>query len=1074
MAVGWLWGSLCCLLAGVAWAANYPPRYSLYTGGAVPLSQGQGPAPAAQGSPQAQPGARPASRHRNWCAYVVTRTVSCVVEDGVDTFVKPDYQPCGWGQLQCPRIVTYRSYLRPRYKVAYKTVSDMEWKCCHGYSGDDCLEGPAQGPPLTTTRPRPKPSRPTLSGFGNPLSGLGGEGRGDAEKVKQLEEKVQTLSKQLEDLQATTEKLLQEGSKAVELSLNGKQLADAAAQPEMKETLNKIQRHLQHLDNRISSHDAELTNLSNGQGPGQGPGAPQGGALLLQEVERRVQESCAACLAGSEGLRRQQAEDRERMRGLEKLISSVDQRNREAVESIQRHVSGLAGRLPTACCSQLDELRGRMGDLERRLDSVSGSFTMLNGRLDHELAGLEPAGAGRGRLAEVERRLNATQRSLEEHYAQQQPHLPSQLVGELSGRLSGAEGELANVAGQLSGFQGHVHQALANLSQDVETLKDSVAQSGAVLMELQGQGVGCSQPCPTPHAPSLGSQDSQISNILSDLERRVQDNEGQLRTLGSNVHQLGSSGVGLAGSVRALQAEGKKLRELVGANGESLVRLVAEIGKLETQLLGTGGSATDPTAKDLALFFNRTGARLGQLEAELRGLSGAVRAEQRGCSQACAALQDEVGRLRGEVVACACPLLPRKPEQGREPVEAHKPLDGFSVFGGTSAVDLKSLQGELSEVILSFSSLNDTLRGLQTTVDKHQTDLHELGSTKDRIIAEINKVQAEATERAAESEERLEGVTRQLHHLGGTLRGEAGECRRAAGGLEQRLAKLEGVCERLDAVSGSLRKVKEGLSKHVTGLWGCLQEVNGTLRTHGALLDKLQDARLGTVHPRLGALNASLLRLQGEVHNLTRQDLAGPPGPPGPEGPMGRSGPPGPAGPAGKDGEQGPMGPPGFPGEQGPVGKADVGPRIAFSAALTSRHEEPGTIPFDRLLVNDGDAYDPDTGIFTVPVAGRYFVSAVLTGHRNEQLEAVLSRSNQGIARSDSGGYQPEGLENKPVAENQPNPGSLGVFNLLLQLEAGEPLCVDLVTGRLAYSADEPLTVFSAVLLYPGEGGEVG
>uniref|UniRef100_A0A8C4Y062 Elastin microfibril interfacer 1 n=1 Tax=Gopherus evgoodei TaxID=1825980 RepID=A0A8C4Y062_9SAUR len=879
-------------------------------------------------------------------------------------------------------------------------------------------------------------------GSGGPGSALCSAGRGDAEKMKQLEEKVQTLSKQLQELQATTEKALQEGSRAVELSLSGKQPADAAAQPEMKETLSKIQRHLQHLDNRISSHDAELTNLSNGQGPR----APQGGALLLQEVERLVQESCATCLAGSEGLQRQQAEDRERMRGLEKLISSVDQRNREAVESIQRHVSGLAGRLPKDCCSQLDELRGKVGELERRLGGVSGSFTMLNERLDHELASLAPAGAGQGgqvlegRLVEMERRLNATQRSLEQHYAQRQPHLHSHLAGELSRRLSGAERELANVAGQLSGFQGHVHQALANLSQDVETLKDSVAKSVAVVTELQGQGVGCSQPCPTPHAPSLGSQGSQISNILSDLERRVQDNEGQLRTLGSNLHQLSSSGAGLASSLR-----------------------------LETQLLRTGGSATDSTAGDLTLFFNRTGARLGQLEADLRGLSGAVQAEQRGCSQACAALQDEVGQLRGEVAACSCPLLPRKPEQGREPVEAHRPLDGFSVFGGTSAVDLKSLQGELSEVILSFSSLNDTLRGLQSTVDKHQTDLHELGSTKDRIIAEINKVQAEATERAAESEERLEGVTRQLHHLGGTLRGEAGECRRAAGGLEQRLAKLEGVCEQMDAVSGSLRKVKEGLSKHVTGLWGCLQEVNSTLRTHGALLDKLQDTHLGTVHPRLGALNASLLRLQGELHNLTRQDLAGmapgPPGPPGPEGPMGRSGPPGPAG---RDGEQGPVGPP------GPVGGVASVPRIAFSAALTSQHVEPGTIPFDRLLVNDGDAYDPYSGIFTVPVAGRYFVSAVLTGHRNEKLEAVLSRSNQGIARSDSGGYQPEGLENKPVAENQPSPGSLGVFNLLLQLAAGETLCVDLVTGRLAHSSDEPLTVFSGVLLYPDEGGEAG
>ncbi|KAI4903593.1 hypothetical protein NFI96_001056 [Prochilodus magdalenae] len=40
----------------------------------------------------------------NWCAYVVTKTVSCVVEDGVETYVKPEYQPCSWG-VQCARVV---------------------------------------------------------------------------------------------------------------------------------------------------------------------------------------------------------------------------------------------------------------------------------------------------------------------------------------------------------------------------------------------------------------------------------------------------------------------------------------------------------------------------------------------------------------------------------------------------------------------------------------------------------------------------------------------------------------------------------------------------------------------------------------------------------------------------------------------------------------------------------------------------------------------------------------------------------------------------------------------------------
>lgn len=103
--------------------------------------------------------------------------------------------------------------------------------------------------------------------------------------------------------------------------------------------------------------------------------------------------------------------------------------------------------------------------------------------------------------------------------------------------------------------------------------------------------------------------------------------------------------------------------------------------------------------------------------------------------------------------------------------------------------------------------------------------------------------------------------------------------------------------------------------------------------------------------------------------------------------------------------------------------------------------------------------------MFTAPLAGRYLLSAVLTGHRHEKVEAVLSRSNLGVARIDSGGYEPEGLENKPVAESQPSPGALGVFSLILPLQVGDTVCIDLVMGQLAHS-EEPLTIFSGALLY--------
>lgn len=104
-------------------------------------------------------------------------------------------------------------------------------------------------------------------------------------------------------------------------------------------------------------------------------------------------------------------------------------------------------------------------------------------------------------------------------------------------------------------------------------------------------------------------------------------------------------------------------------------------------------------------------------------------------------------------------------------------------------------------------------------------------------------------------------------------------------------------------------------------------------------------------------------------------------------------------------------------------------------------------------------------GVFTAPLSGRYLLSAVLTGHRHEKVEAVLSRSNLGVARIDSGGYEPEGLENKPVAESQPSPGALGVFSLILPLQVGDTVCIDLVMGQLAHS-EEPLTIFSGALLY--------
>ncbi|XP_048412530.1 EMI domain-containing protein 1 isoform X2 [Stegostoma tigrinum] len=74
---------------------------------------------------------------RNWCPYTVTKTVSCQVQNG--TYVQRVYQSCRW-PMGCPGGISYRAMIRPTYRLTYKTVTAIEWKCCVGFRGSSCEE----------------------------------------------------------------------------------------------------------------------------------------------------------------------------------------------------------------------------------------------------------------------------------------------------------------------------------------------------------------------------------------------------------------------------------------------------------------------------------------------------------------------------------------------------------------------------------------------------------------------------------------------------------------------------------------------------------------------------------------------------------------------------------------------------------------------------------------------------------------------------------------------------------------------------------------------------------------------
>lgn len=982
-----------------------------------------------------------------------------MVEDGVETYVKPDYQPCSWG-VQCPRVLMYRTYLRPRYKVAYKMVSEMEWKCCHGYSGEDCNThaGGGNGGSVTA-RPWPKPSNPGHTGNGQ---NGGSGGNGDSDKMKQMEDKIQRLTKDLHDLQSTLRSMneqFQEEMKKPGSSGGVKTPADAA-QPEMKETIHNIQTKLDQLDNRTQAHDKTLDSINNHLVNGRGGNdldGHDGGRFnilkeeILRELERRVSLSCTACQAGVDDLRREQQRDRERISALEKKINDLEQRNRLVLDGLRRDLSR-----SQTCCDKMRDLETNLRDVNKKITSTSEICTSLEDRLGKVLQGtggdgsLGGAGGGGGRsvednlngyLEDLERRINSTVQRTEENCA----YMENDLKDFFQSVITDLRSEQDNKKRDLEVDIRMVKETLFDLDKRLSRLQNASSYMDRRINE-------CSS-CPGSRRPPGGSgiRPTEDTDTVKSLEWRVVANEDEIKRFDTRLKDLSVSGDSLLDKVIDLSHDVRKIKEVTGDSGEHFTRIINEIENCQSDLCRT-------VQDDLKKLKNFTNHAMDKCQTDLIYIKNRV---ESGCSDGCSIMQEDVNKLKEEVQKCKiCLEAPTGAEPG-DLDSPQKPLDGHSVIGSNNG-NLGSIQGELSGVILTFSSINDTLKGLEHSVRKHDSVITDLGNTKDKIISELDKIQQEMTEHIEDSKMRFDNIDRDIKRFG------SGFVERTGNGLEKRITKLEEVCGRLDSVSDNLQKIKDGLNKHVTGLWSCVNGLNKTVIHHSSFIDTMESTHLDTIHGKIKQLNSSMLHLRTEFRSLTEQDFTGLPGPPGPQGETGDRGLPGlpgPQGPPGKPGVEGPRGPPGLSGERGLPGVDANVPQVSFSAALTKPMTSSGTIVFDKIFVNKGDFYDPQTGVFTAPLDGHYFFSAILTGHKNEKIEAVLSKSNYGMARVDSAGYQPEGLENKPVAETKPTPGSLAVFNIILPLQMHDTVCVDLVMGKLAHSV-EPLTMFSGALLY--------
>ncbi|NP_001278074.1 EMILIN-3 isoform b precursor [Mus musculus] len=350
-------------------------RYSLYTTG---------------WRPRLRPGP-----HKSLCAYVVHRNVTCVLQEGAESYIKAEYRNCGWGP-NCPSTVRYRTVFRPRYKIGYKTVTDLAWRCCPGLTGESCPEHltdhgatpPHQEPepqiPLGQLGPGPRPSpysreAPRPRGFGVIPEGLvAPEDRGRGPLIPPLSEILSKVTEVSNTLQTKVQLLDEVRGLALGHEAHLQRLREAPPSP-----LTSLALLEEYVDQRLQRLWGSLLD-----------GFEQKLQGVQSECDLRVQEVRQQCEEGQAASQR--------------LHQSLDGRElalRRELSQLGTQLQGLTLTGGGTCCSQLALISARVDSLERNLQAVTEtqggpgtlaadelarlSAAMLQGGVDGLLEGLE-------------------------------------------------------------------------------------------------------------------------------------------------------------------------------------------------------------------------------------------------------------------------------------------------------------------------------------------------------------------------------------------------------------------------------------------------------------------------------------------------------------------------------------------------------------------------------------------------------------------------------------------------------------------------------------------------------------
>ncbi|KAM9332649.1 EMILIN-2 [Pholidichthys leucotaenia] len=1001
-----------------------------------------------QGDAYSGAGAR--QRNKNWCAYVVHKNVSCAVVAGTESFVQPEFLPCPPELPSCAQEVIYRTHFRPMYKIGYKTVTELEWKCCPGYQGHDCLEVKnirmiqaerfPQPPPVSRHSPAPQDHH--LDGKRTHQWDEHGQFRGQTDQrsinshgPQHLEEEVQRLSQMVLDMQARMTDMtsnlrldFQEDASKMLLSLlnNLKQPASAHGAgtetfqvqdfffdhgtTSVDEVMNKISQvsydlesksnTLDELLGRVNYHDGQIRLLMEATQtppsiPPPAPPPPVSSTDLRAYLDDQIR-----------------ALREELMEGIDIKFADMKNSCDYKIMSVQEQCEGQEANylsLAELMDSKEVDLRNEIQDLKTKLS--------VPGKEDNQVSDFVHA-----RLENLEVRLNSTEKtvvkqglSVEEKLRKEQAEVVKDLRDTLEDKMATLEDRLTILLVDTSTDAtsgGHSEGSGAH-QKDINSLKRSVQFLENRLDVLNHL---CSKEC--------RANLTAVENLQRDFQRctaAVDDMETNLKAQINDIEAIKGKLNNYSSSTENVHGELSFLKSHISRLEDSLSDIMRQQSQTPKSFNSTWGQVKTEAEQEVKALLELHRVQHQELRQRLDELGREVKAEAGHCKENTQNVEKEISHMDSRIINVETLCSKLDPISGslqriKEGLNSHvtKLWNCVNQLNSTSLYHTRAI-GEIRATCQGlYNHIADKDRDLQLVIGSStgkEARVAPPTAQANVTAAGVAQVGVEDTRLPQGPSQRFTSstgpVNASLPHLPVMEAGEAGP---------------PGVM-----TSSKLPEGTDGSMMPVQGFAGAPalpHKPADSLKTEVPLTSDIK-----TLH-RSPPLSLSAIMAPGQILSfilvlgcvaamfLTFLFLC-----------------------------------------------SDQ--TASFSALLTHSPFEGGLgfIQFNKVLVNDGGHYDPNTGIFTVPTDGLYLFTATLTAQQGEKIEAVLSVSDINTQSPDSTGF----LSGRAsLSLEQCSCRDSNSLSLVLPVRRGGRAGIILFNGNLDISSSPEIkSSFSAVLLYP-------